>query len=300
MLLIKSWRHAVLFKLLIVFLLIDQSFAQDRNLSLWKIVNHDNVVYILGSIHAMKEDMYPLPGPIMEAFEAAEVTVFEVDLMQIDRGEIAEIMKSRGSYEPPASIYDDLSDETTELLEEYLQETKINIDQVRYLKPWHLSLNIGVMELSRLGYKTELGLDQHLQQLAVKQGKEIQELESFDQQIKILSSDSLDIQDLSLRVSLRDRAEIEQELEAMVTAWRNGDADQMYQLTLDSVNEYPELQSQMNRLVLSRNIKMVNKIRSYLGDGRNYLVVAGTLHMGGPQGIIKLLAKDYEVEQLSY
>ena len=300
MLLTKSWGPAMLFTLLIVFFPVNQLHAQDRNLSLWKIVNDDNVVYILGSIHAMKEDMYPLPGPIMEAFETAEVTVFEVDLMQIDREEIVEIMKSRGSYEPPASIYDDLSDETTELLEEYLRETKINIDRVRYLRPWHLSLNIGVMELSRLGYKTELGLDQHLQHLAVKQGKEIQELESFDQQIKILYSDSIDIQDLSLRVSLRDRAKMAEELESMVVAWRNGDADQMYQLTLDSVSEYPELQSQMNRLVLSRNVKMVNKIRSYLEDGRNYLIVAGTLHMGGPQGIIKLLAKDYEVDQLSY
>ena len=184
--------------LLLVFLLIDQTLAEDRNLSLWKITNHDNEVYILGSIHAMKEDMYPLPGPIMEAFDAAEVTVFEVDLMQIDRGEIAEIMKVRGSYEPPASIYDDLADETVKLLAEYLRETKISVEQVRFLKPWHLSLNIGVMELSRLGYKTELGLDQHLQQLAVLQGKEIQELESFDQQIQILSSDPLDIQDLSL------------------------------------------------------------------------------------------------------
>ena len=300
MLSIRGWRCAVMFKLLVALLLANQVLAQDRNLSLWKITNHNNVVYLLGSIHAMKEDMYPLPGPIMEAFQAAEVTVFEVNLTQIDRARIAEIMRKRGSYEPPASIYDDLSPETIELLANYLLESKISIDQVRYLKPWHLSLNIGVMELGRLGYKTELGLDQHLQQLALQHGKEIQELESFDQQIRILSSDSLDIQDLSLRVSLRDRADIEEELTLMVTAWHNGEPDRMYQLTLDSVKEYPELQSQMNRLVLSQNVKMVSKIRSYLDDGRKYLVVAGALHMGGPQGIIKLLAKDYEVEQLSY
>lgn len=296
----KSWRHAVLFKLLIVFLLVDQTVAHDRNLSLWKITNHDNVVYILGSIHAMKEDMYPLPGPVMEAFRTSEITVFEVNLMQIDRGKIAEIMKARGSYEPPASIYDDLSIETEKLLADYLRESNIGVDQVRYLKPWHLTLNIGVMEFSRLGYKTKLGLDHHLQQLAVEHGKEIQELETFDQQIELLSNDSLAIQDLSLRVSLRDRAEIGEELESMVAAWRNGDADLMYQLTMDSVKEYPELQGQMNRLVLSRNIKMVGKIRSYLTEGRNYLVVAGSLHMGGAHGIINLLAKDYEVEQLSY
>jgi len=86
----------------------------------------------------------------------------------------------------------------------------------------------------------------------------------------------------------------------MTAAWREGDADTMYQLTVDSVKEYPKLQSQMNRLVFSRNMKMIDKVREYLNTDGRYMVVVGALHMGGPQGLINLLAKDYEVIQVSY
>ncbi len=271
-----------------------------RNLCMWKIQNGYTTVYLLGSIHAMREDMYPLPSPILDAFRKSDTVVFEVDLTKLDREEMSRVMAELGTYEPPAYINDDLSPETIDLLVTYLRDAKISMGQVRHLKPWHLSLNIGVMELNRLGYETELGLDQHLQNLAVQEGKEVRELESFIQQIRVLSSDPVDIQDLALRVSLLERDKVREDINQMIAAWREGDADMMYQLTLDSVQVYPKLQSQMSRLVLSRNVKMTNKVREYLDTNGNYLVVAGALHMGGPQGIVNLLAKDYEVVQVSY
>ena len=274
--------------------------AEWRNLSLWTIDHEDARVYLLGSIHAMKVDMYPLPSPIIEAFNASEVTVFEVDLTSMDRSRASKAMQTLGTYTPPASIKDDLQPATIDLLITYLREQKISLSQVRYMKPWHLSLNIGVMELTRLGYETELGLDHYLQKLAREQGKEVRQLESYAEQIRILSSDPVAIQDLALRVSLRERHTIKDELEQMIGAWRRGDVDMMYKLTLDSVKEYPLLQQQMNRLVSSRNEKMTTKIREYLATKRIYLVVAGALHMGGPDGIINLLAQDYEVKQVSY
>ena len=277
-----------------------QPTSAARNLCLWKIHNGDATVYLLGSIHVMREDMYPLPGPILEAFNKSDTVVFEVDLSKLDREEMSRVMTELGTYEPPASIHDDLSPETIDLLVAYLRDAKISMDQVRGLKPWHLSLNIGVMELNRLGYETKLGLDQHLQSLAIQEGKEVRELESFIQQIMVLSSDPVDIQDLALRVSLLERDKVREDLNQMIAAWREGDADMMYQLTLDSVQGYPKLQSQMNRLVLSRNVKMTNKVREYLDTNSSYLVVAGALHMGGPQGIVNLLAKDYEIVQVSY
>jgi uncharacterized protein len=272
----------------------------ERRLCLWEMNENGNRIYLLGSIHAMREDMYPLPGPISSAFENSDVVVFEIDLTRLDSAEMSNVMEHRGTYKSPASIVDDLSEETMGLLTTYLQESNISMAQIRHLKPWNLSLNIGVMELTRLGYKKELGLDQNLQQLAVAQNKEIKELESFSEQIDLLSADPIEIQDLSLRVSLLERHHIRKDLDQMVTAWRTGDADRMYELTVDSIAEYPKLQQQLDRLVSARNAKMVSKIRQYLASGRNHLVVAGALHMGGPDGIINLLASEFSVVQITY
>ncbi|MDA0789565.1 MAG: TraB/GumN family protein [Proteobacteria bacterium] len=273
--------------------------SETDRLSLWRMEQGGSKVYLLGSMHAMKEDMYPLPGPIMAAFNDSEVIVFEADLGRLTPDEIASIIRQKGTYTPPSSISADLSDETTHLLVDYLRESRISFDQVRYLKPWNLALNIGIIELTRLGYKTEFGVDQYLQQRARQEGKEIRELESFGEQIEILSNDPIAIQDLTLRETLRSRSTIREELDAMVVAWRHGNADLMYRLAVASMSTNPLLAGQMDKLVTTRNHKMVARIRSYLGQGRDFLVVVGALHMGGPDGIIHELSRDYEVVQLS-
>ena len=45
---------------------------------------------------------------------------------------------------------------------------------------------------------------------------------------------------------------------------------------------------------------MAYKIREYANTKGTYLVVVGALHMGGEEGIIKLLRDSYEVTQLTY
>ncbi len=271
-----------------------------RKLCLWKIEHGGSRVYLLGSVHLMKEDMYPLPDPIIAAFNESDVVVFEIDLTEMDEIEIANLMEQQGIYTPPATISDDLSPETLELLNDYLEEEGIKLDQVSQMKPWMLSLYISIMDLEKLGFKTELGLDQHLNQKAMDQDKETDGLESAAQQISFLSGENIEIQDLALRAYLSERHQVQEETGQMISAWRSGDADELYEIAIDQILEYPELQNQMDRLILERNLNMVQKIRGYLDTQRKYMVVAGALHMGGPEGIIQLLSEDFTVEQISY
>lgn len=271
-----------------------------RKLCLWQIDHGGSRVYLLGSVHLMKEDMYPLPEPITAAFNESDVVVFEIDLTEMDAKEIASLMEQQGIYTPPATISDDLAPETLELLTDYLEEEGIRLDQVSQMKPWMLSLYISIMDLKQLGFKTELGLDQHLNQKAMDLNKETDGLESAAQQISFLSGDQIEIQDLSLRAYLSERHQVQEETGQMISAWNDGDADELYDLAIDQIMDYPELQNQMDRLILERNLNMVQKIRGYLDSQRKYLVVAGALHMGGPEGIIQLLSEDFTVEQISY
>jgi uncharacterized protein YbaP (TraB family) len=45
--------------------------------SVWKISRGDNVLYLGGTIHVLRESDYPLPEPFDEAFEQADIVVFE-------------------------------------------------------------------------------------------------------------------------------------------------------------------------------------------------------------------------------
>ncbi|MCH8256996.1 MAG: TraB/GumN family protein [Proteobacteria bacterium] len=287
---------AVLFTALIF----SNANSEDRRLCLWSFENDGTRIYLLGSMHAMKPDMYPLAAPIMEAFEAADKVVFEVDLTRLNAFEMNQVMRQKGMYKEPESIRNDLKPDTFSLLTDYLKANHMVLDQVERMKPWYLMLTIGQRELSHLGFEAELGIDRYLQQLALEKEKEILQLETFSEQIDILSGDPISLQELSLRASLEERQTIAQDLEDLLDAWKNGDADKMLELTLQSTARYPELKQQMDTLIYQRNIKMAYKIREYANTKGTYLVVVGALHMGGEEGIIKLLQDSYEVTQLTY
>src|SRR5690242_10597133 len=47
---------------------------------LWKVQGKTNVVYLLGSVHVLKETNYPLAAPIEQAFTNSQIAVFEADI----------------------------------------------------------------------------------------------------------------------------------------------------------------------------------------------------------------------------
>ena len=49
-------------------------------ISLWQIDNKQARVYLLGSVHTLRPETYPLADEIDAAFEESDKTVFEVDL----------------------------------------------------------------------------------------------------------------------------------------------------------------------------------------------------------------------------
>ena len=56
----------------------------------------------------------------------------------------------------------------------------------------------------------------------------------------------------------------------------------------------------MNGMLDDRNFRMVEKISNFLLSKETYFVVIGALHMGGPNGILALLAKDHNVVQVHH
>ena len=82
----------------------------------------------------------------------------------------------------------------------------------------------------------------------------------------------------------------------MVNAWRRGDADVLWREIHASYADYPGFGE---RLIEARNRVWIPKIESYLASGQTYFVIVGMGHLGGPEGLVRLLqARGYQVEQL--
>lgn len=267
-------------------------------LSLWQIDHGESRVYLLGSVHALKPEHYPLSNTIEEAYEQSETTVFEIDLARLSSYEIALIMKELGSYTTPHSVETELSRETLVLLNEYIDKNKFQAGVFSKLKPWMISLQIALYEMKKSGYDAKLGIDQYFQTKAQEEDKPIVQLESFREQIELLAGDSKELQDISLQTTLLESETVSSIIGELVSAWQRGAADEMYALSTRDESRYPELKAQMEKLLDDRNVKMAEKIKGFLNEKGSYFVVVGALHMGGPRGLLKLLEDDFKVVQM--
>ena len=52
--------------------------------TLWQVHGANNSVYLLGSVHLLRSDDYPLPTVLDTTYDAAEVLIMEVDMDDID------------------------------------------------------------------------------------------------------------------------------------------------------------------------------------------------------------------------
>ena len=270
--------------------------ASER-VSLWKIERDEAVVYLLGSVHALTPDAYPLPNSMERAFKESSQTVFEVDLSQANEEVISKLVQELGFYHSSRTLKTELSEDTLKLLKSHLVEKAIQFEAVQTMKPWFLSLKLAMEELASLDYEAELGIDRYFQLKARSMGKPVMQLESISGQLQLLASDSPDIQELSLRAGIEESSQAAQQLEALVDAWRRGDADKMWRVAIGN-SPYPALDAQIEKLIDNRNALMAKKIAEYLQSKQTTLVVVGALHMGGERGILNLMSADNAIEQM--
>jgi uncharacterized protein YbaP (TraB family) len=251
---------------------------------------------MMGSVHALMEEDYPLPVEFEQAFSESETLVVEVNLNNVTSSQVVDLLKTYGTYEE-GDLSQHLGQDTMAILEEYLAITHQEIDSYLHMKPWLVSLQISSQILKTAGYEPELGIDRHF--LTKAEGnKQIIELESLETQIKLLASETPEAQEKALRLSLLEKDTFQEDLTELIAAWQRGDADGMYQQALESLNEDDGQELRLAELVDNRNIEMVRKIKGYLAQKGTYMVVVGALHMGGDSGILKLLGEDHAVEQI--
>ncbi len=261
-------------------------YADEAHCLLWEVQGENNTLYLLGSIHMMRAEDYPLDRCVDDAYQKSASLVVELNIQLIDPQEMSQKMRQLGWLPMGETLGDQLSAETLKWLSQY-HPLPENHQQMR---PWYLALTITLQKISELGYRADLGVDNYL--ISKAQGiKPIISLETLDQQLAVLAGDSIEEQDLTLRLTLEQLAEMSGYIGEISRAWQQGDAAAIYRMMEQPKQRYPQLAAPFERQVVQRNRQMAEKIIELLNERGNYLVVIGAGHLGGEQGVIALLEK---------
>ena len=256
---------------------------------LWRLKGKTNIVHILGSVHVLRADDYPLPAAMTKAFDDSEVLVLEIDIADsANPAHLRAMMLPRGK-----TLKDVLSKKTYRILDKRCREAGIPVAKFAGFKPFLAVETLMMGELIKLGYNPMQGLDMHLYQKAKNENKRVGALETVAFQLSMmdeLSSDSL------VRQALRELDVLEAEMARMIDAWKSGNIDELAGLITEMSKGDNEIHE---ALFLKRNRNWIDKITPMLESEEDHLIVVGAGHLVGEGSVIDLLEKaGYSLQRL--
>jgi uncharacterized protein YbaP (TraB family) len=263
---------------------------------LWLVKTPQNkAVYLLGSLHVLKSDAYPLPKTINEAYRRSQKIIFETDLATMTDPAVQGKMMTMGLYPEGQTLFQNISNEMQLALKKKMTSLGMPLDHFARFKPWFLAVSLTLMELQRLGFDLKYGIDVHFYGKATIDEKEIGFLEPVDFQLELLGKMSARDQKAFLGQTLKDLDIAAQMADDMLKYWKMGDADNLYTILFKSFKGYPQIE---NRLLHRRNIQWVKKIEEMTAEEKDIFIIVGAGHLIGPGSIVALLKeKGYRVTQ---
>lgn len=269
------------------------SLASEKGF-LWKVRSETAAVYLLGSVHFMRKDAYPLDPVIEDAFRQSDILAVEADINDLSKVS-AEQLLELALYPAGDSIDRHISPETLVRLRQETDRLGLSYILISRQRPWVLALTLTSLELARLGFDPAYGIDLHFLDRA--QGKKVVELESVSQQVDLLSGFPDEEQEQFLRFTLDDMKTLKEDSEILLRIWKAGDMkglEELIGLNTPGRGDSPVLR----RLFYERNERMAVRIEEFLRRGQKAFIVVGAGHLAGKHGLVELLrAKGYKTEQ---
>lgn len=276
--------------LLAVALFLTPAPASAQTPFLWKITNGQQVVYLLGSVHLLRESDYPLPEGLDAAYELADSVFLELSPAETAAASFS--LQARGRYTDGCTLTTCLSDENRDRILKTAQERGVDLTSLNRFEPWFAALFLQVQAITQAGFGAGMGVDQHFSNRARADGKPLYGLETADDQASAFDRLPIPTQETMLLQALSGQTTAG----SIVDVWRSGDVEQLTSLLItdDDQND-----AAYQLLLVERNRRWAPQISELLSaPGRSStIVIMGAAHLLGPHSVIRLLEEQgYVVE----
>lgn len=312
-----TFQEAMVMAERLILTIYDQNDAGSKGL-LWKATNGNNTLYLLGTIHIDRGNVYPFHKSLRDAIASAQEAIFEVDF---NNTEDVAAYQAMMVYSDGTGLKDHISPElyadTVAVSAQLLGMTE---EQVNAFKPWVLMLTLNsALSTDATTSSNAMAMDMYITSSSMNAGKKIGAIETATFQGAIFDGLSIEYQTEVLTAyvamaksalagetpSEADQTEAQealehqsQQLEGMMNAWKNRDVEAFSAVfpKAETISSDDEMNS---KLFTERDPNMIKAAAQYLEtEGANtFFMAVGAGHMVDPGGIVSGL-KDlgYTVE----
>ena len=297
--------------------LYDQQNAGSLGL-LWKAEGNGNTLYLLGSIHTDRGNLYPFHKQLRDIITGAELAAFELDF---NNQEGIDEFTAMQMYSDGTTLKDHIDPELYQEVVEALAPLGMPEEQIANYKPWALANTFTALSMTDdTSSENAMALDLYVSAKASNLGIQVEGIETYAFQGKIFDDLSNEYQENYLAMTLSmylgmDAAEgLSEEEKAAYEAARK-EPDEAVSRWMEqgktrdteaSANDYPKDVIQSNttdelnsKLFEGRDPNMIAWADRYLKQEGSHtgIMTVGAGHMIGKTGIVQGL-KDlgYTVE----
>ena len=264
--------------------------------SVWKVTKGSDHIYIGGTVHILPVSEFPLPEEFVTAYRNTDTIVLETKLPDAADQNFQARLMQKMAYTDGKTLSSVLTKQTYQSLSNYLAPAGIDLKQLDGFKPGLIVTMMTGLEAQRAQISGD-GVDAYFSQLAKKDKKTPEYLETVDFQLDMLANMGLKDEESLIKSSLSQMNDFKAIFSQLISAWRSGNDKQLTKLVIDEMKEQdPET---FKTMMIDRNQNWIPHIEQMFNDDDKEFVLVGVGHLVGDKSVINLLEeKGYQISKL--
>jgi uncharacterized protein YbaP (TraB family) len=253
---------------------------------LWQITsnNSEDTSYLFGTMHMIQEEYYIFPDWLDEKVTSSDVLVMELAGLPNPFEAMKYIML------PEGSVWDYFNDEQEDSLAVWAKEVA-GMEEEMFKSTFSKMKPFALVQLSALQLMGEdtKSYEEEFQKLAESKDIELSGLETVGDQMKIFDDMTMEEQAEMVMQSVRESEDDSAELlKEMQSTYFRQQIDSLYMI----IHSEGGMIAEKEKTFLSdRNHNWIPQIKE-LVDKKKAFIAVGAGHLGGPEGVIRLLQKE--------
>jgi uncharacterized protein YbaP (TraB family) len=259
----------------------------DADPAIWVVADEDTTIYLFGTFHVLDGKADWFNEEVKTAFDRSKEIVLEAKLPD-DPASIAPLIQKFALDPSGKPLSEKLSPEARKTLHALLAKAGAPANAFDKFKPGFASLSLAMIPYQAAGMSPDKGTEKTLTDAAKAAGKPIDELEGFENQLKMIDSIPERAHLRSMEQFLAKLDEAPALVSKMVTYWNAGNAEGFAQLLNEMQADSPESYKVM---MSDRNAAWADWVDKRLDRPGTVFVAVGTGHLAGKDSVQSYLAK---------
>ncbi|MDP8232604.1 MAG: TraB/GumN family protein [Candidatus Zophobacter franzmannii] len=279
---------------------------------IWKATKGENILYLVGSIHAGDMSMYPLNDVYWESLNKSDAIAVEADVYGQMEGfatadnkaglELTGLLMSmigKMFYSDGDSLAAHLSPKTCREVVTFFKEFDTGSSPygslfmgfgISKLRPGMIALIMEGMALEKANLQPELGIDYSFLKQAHHTEQPIIELEGIEEQLSIFLDMSDESAEYILNDSMNRMDDSGEEFKKLVKYWVEGNEKKILKMLNDDKSTgYEEFSEEF---LYARNRTMLTRSLEAMDEYPTLFMVVGAAHIIGKGGLIEMFKEE--------